>query len=621
MQATATRNGKPPKPKRAEEPDIDYQRLCTAMRRSRISTRQYREERLMAVKQYVGTHWSEEAVRETVPLNLVSIYSKIVLRKLVSHNPRVMLSTFDKDMKPAVGAMEEWVNAELKKMGFAALLKEVALDALFSIGIVKVALATPADSSQYHWNVPAGNPFVERVDFDDFVFDIHAQSWKECSYIGHRLRVPLEAVKNSKLYSERRHSLSAAPQRLFNQEGDERINTFGRTSLSGGDSQEFLDHVDLWEIYLPYYRKIVTLADDDLTAPSGIPLRVQEWIGPDCGPYHILAVDIVPGNIMPIGPIMQLIDLHASTNNCLRKLIRQCQRQKEITLVTAVGAEDGDRVIRCNDGEVITVTDPSAISRIVCGGPSQELFALMQAMQQMFSWAAGNLDTMGGLSPQAKTASQEQLLNSNSSGSVADMQEIVVNYVAKIEESLMWYWWQHPTQTFNITHHLPQMPSISLRRSVTPDQRAKMPFQNLDISIDPYSLQHSSPQATMQQITQIVETIIVPMQPLLQAQGIFFDINNFLAKMAKYNNIPDLADIVSIIEPPSAEGQGNPNGGGGGQGPAQLSPGKPQNTTREYVRHSTPGRTNQGDMKDLTNRLLGKDTGGNPNAERNGQWK
>lgn len=617
------RPGGAKKPKKIKDADIDYQRLCTSMRRARLSTREYRQERLMAVKQYVGTHWSEESVRETVPLNLINIYAQIVLRNLVSHNPRVMLSTFDKDIKPAVSAMEEWCNQEMKKMGFATMLQEVALDALFSIGIVKVALASGVDAASNNWASQGGQPFAERVDFDDFVFDIHAQSFRECTYIGHRMRVPLEAVQSDPNYSDAKYSLTATPQRLYNQEGDERINTFGRTTLSGGDAMEFMDHVDLWEVYLPFYRKVVTLSDDGMLGSDSMsePLRVQEWLGPDCGPYHLLCLELVPGNLMPIGPIMQLVDLHHAVNNCLRKLIRQCQRLKEVTLVTAEGNPDGERIVRASDGDMITVLDPKSVAAVTFGGPNANLFQLMQALQQMFSWAGGNLDVMGGLSPQAKTASQESLLSNNSAKSVQDMQERVINFTSGVQSALMWYWWQHPSQTFEVNHKLPNMPDISLRRKVTPEQRQKMPFANLDIMVDPYSLQHSTPQATITALTGIVQNIIIPLQPLLQQQGIFFDINSFLTKISKYQNIPDLADIVSIIEPPAQEGQ--PAQGGAG-GAAETLPG-PKNTNREYTRHNVSERTSQGDAADNVNRMLGQSNkGGNPNKTAGGgqgAWK
>lgn len=596
--------------KKADTPEVNLSRLTTAMRRSRLALRQYRQERLIAVKQYVGTHWSEESVRETVPLNLIYLYCQIVLRNLISHNPAVMLSTFDRSMKPTVAAMEDWANREIKRTNLAETLKRVALDALFTVGVLKVAIATPADANASGWNLPAGQPFAEPVDFDDFVFDVHAQRWEEVSYIGHRLRVPLASVQDNPMYgpAKVRDRLSGDQDRLYNQEGDERINSFGRTALSGS-MEEFIEFIDLWEVYLPHTRQVVTLTDDQMHGGfgsgeddnSGKPLHVVEWLGPDCGPYHVLAFNVVPGNIMPIAPVMQLIDLHEAVNNMLRKLIRQGQRQKQITLVVGGQSEDGERVMRANDGEMLSVTNPESTKTVAFGGPDPQLFALMQSLQQMFSWAAGNLDSMGGLSPQAKTASQDQMLAQNSQRGIADMQDAVVTFTAGALEHLLWYWWHHPTNVLKVEYTVPGLPGVSTLRQVPPEKRNR-PFSDLMIQVDPYSLKHSSPESQMAAINQVVTQIVIPMQPLLQAQGIQFDINAFLAQIAKFLNIPDLNNILSIGEPPQTEGQPAP----------AASSGTPAQTTRTYVRENMPGRTPQGDAKDNIARALGQDKGGDP---------
>src|SRR5207253_775171 len=140
--------------------------------------------------------------------------------------------------------------------------------------------------------------------------------------IGHRYRAPLEVIRNSKIYSKGRKDLSPSTDTAYNLEGDERISMIGRTYL-GMDSEEFEDFVDLWEVYLPRHRMVLTLIDDQLTGASktgmtnGSPadaLRAQHWLGPETGPYHLLSYGMVPGNAMPKAPIMDLIDLHIFAN-------------------------------------------------------------------------------------------------------------------------------------------------------------------------------------------------------------------------------------------------------------------------------------------------------------------
>ena len=118
-------------------------RLCTAIQQARLALRKIRETRRDMVRLYTGRHYSEDASPQSQPVNLISLYLSIVGRSLVAKNPRVMYSTFDPTAKPAVKAMEKWANKELGRIRFDKTLQRAVIDALFSVGIIKVALADP----------------------------------------------------------------------------------------------------------------------------------------------------------------------------------------------------------------------------------------------------------------------------------------------------------------------------------------------------------------------------------------------------------------------------------------------------------------------------------------------
>ena len=394
-----------------KDSSIDLPRLCVAIQRSRLMLRRYREERRELVRQYVGRHWSEEGTAERVPVNLLSLYVSVVGRALIARNPRVMLSTFTKQLKPTVSAMQSWCNQEIERMQLQKTLQRVVTDALFSVGIAKVALASPADSAAVAWNLKAGMPFCEIVDLDDFVFDAQAKSFEEVSYIGHRYRVPLEVVKDSRHYNKARKELSATDNSPYNLEGDERVSTLGKGVYSG-NIEDFEDFVDLWEIYLPRHRLVLTLPDDAMTGasirPGSVeePLASQRWIGPETGPYHILGMSVVPGNAMPKGPLMDLIDLHEAANRSYRKVIRGVDRIKEVAAVAGGALEDGSRVMNADDGDIIRLDRPEAIKQMIFGGTAnQNVLAIATVMKDLFDFMSGNLSIMGGLSPASKTVS------------------------------------------------------------------------------------------------------------------------------------------------------------------------------------------------------------------------
>jgi hypothetical protein len=599
------------KPTRAKPHDIDLNRLCIALQKDRYVLRRFRQERMNAVRLYLGGHWSDEASYEKQPVNLISLYCQIVGRSLIAKDPRVMLSTFDQQNKPIVHAMESWANREIIHMRLANTLQRVVLDALFSVGICKVALATPADASLFSWNLRAGSPFAERVDLDDFVFDVHARDFSEVSYIGHRYRARLEVIRDSPIYNKASKDLTASTDSPYNLEGDEKISALGRMPYAV-DSEEYTDWVDLWEIYLPFERMVVTLHDDSLSGASTVgsglghvtALREVEWIGPDSGPYHVLGYLAVPGNAMPKGPIQDLIDLHESVNNGYRKLDRQMRRLKEQLLVSAGSMEDAARIQANSDGDVVKCDNPERMKVAMYGGPQPALVQIATHFMDLFMKVGGNLEMLGGLAPQSKTLGQDQLLAQNANGGMADMQQRTIGYTSEILNALCWYFWHHPTLEMKTDFKLPGAPDLSMTRTVTPQQRMQARWSDMGIQVDPFSLAHQTPQQMAQAVTQIVTQLIIPLAPIAQAQGISPDLNALIDKLSKWYNLPDLGEIIRHAAPPQTEAP-----------PAAPDAGaKPAETTRNYVRRSIGGDNQNNREQSIIQGMMP-----GTNGQRNGQ--
>ncbi len=607
--------------------DIDYPGLLQDIKTDRMSMQRFRQERYDMVQEYAGNHWSDEGATHKIPLNLLSLYVGVVGRNLIAKNPRYMLSTFSPNHKPTVAAMQAWANKEVEHMGLANTLQRVVVDALFSVGICKVALASPANSASVAWSLAAGEPFAERVDLDDFVFDVHARDFSQVGYIGHRYRVPIDVVKDSKMYGKGRKSIEPMVEDMYNIEGDPRIDLLGRGTYSNAGNR-FEKYVDLWEIYLPRHRLIVTFVDNQMVGAEGSadmngevePLRVQGWVGPDMGPYHILGFGVVPGNAMPKAPIQDLLDLHHATNNAYRKVLRMTERIKELTLVAGGAEADGNSVMNGSDGDILAVRDPSKVVPFVSGGSAVNVVMTMaQAFKDLFSFMGGNLELMGGRGAQSKTATQDKLLNENAGASIADMQDRTVQFASKVGNALCWYWWNDPFKVQKSKHSLQGLPEFEIVRQVFPGQhpdpnalKRDGKYEDLQIEVDPYSMQHATPQSRLQGLMTAVQQIYLPMATIAQQQGVAFDFNAFFKMIGQYMDQPDLTSIFTIQEPPAQEQIAS----GGGHG--EAGPG-PAQTTRNYVRESMPGRTRQGDEMNQRNAMMGINPGGNPLTTANGK--
>lgn len=548
-------------------------------------------------------------------VNLISLYVNIVSRNLISKNPRVMLSTFDKAQKPTVSAAETWMNQELVRQDFAGTLQRIVLDALFSIGIAKCCLATPGDAATAGWGLHAGQPYLTRVDLDDFVFDYRARDFNEVQFIGHRYRMPLEIAKGFEHFDAKaRERLEVSTQITYNRQGDERIGEIGRDYH--GYDEDLYDMVDLWEFYLPQEKVIKTFTESDLSGPTSswegakpIALRAQEWIGPESGPYTILGYQTVPGNIFPKGPVLDLVDLHELANEGYRKLSRQFGKLKKVTLCSRSNPEDGEAINKANDGDSVPVDDPKSVMDVTTGGGDAGLMQWTLEVIKRFMEQGGNLMTMGGLAPQAQTLGQEELLSQQSNGQVASMQDVTVSFVSKVADCMLWYFWNDPRMVMNSPVDDPHLPDIHLVRKVYPwnsnQQGMKRTGPKPDVKIDPYSMRHTTPQQRTKDLMSIVTGLYTPLAQVFQQQGVVLDLNKLLAILAKNIDAPDLQSILSMQEP-IQQGDGNSPG---------QSPGSPQETTRNYVRRSIGGESAQAKDMEQSNELSSQMSGGQQSGQ------
>ena len=270
--------------------------------------------------------------------------------------------------------------------------------------------------------------------------------------------------------------------------------------------------------------------------------------------------------------------------------------------------------MKANDGDAIQVTRPEMIKQYVSSGNTfQQLVAIATTLNDLFNRMAGKLDIMGGLSPQSKTAHQDEMLNQNSSKSILSMQQTTQEFVQRIVKSLCWYWHHDPLRVREALYHPRGVPEVGIVRSVTPEQRRQIPFQAMRIKVDPYSLRSQTPESRVADLDEMVMKIYMPMMQLLQQQGITLDFNAYLKRRAHYKDDPELLDLVTVREPPTPQ---QPSGGAGGA--PEGAGGTPPETTRNYVRQNMPGQTREASDRNMVAAMLNINKGGNPETTRNG---
>lgn len=564
-------------------------RLRNAMDHCRKATRCFREKREDNIRQYVGTNYSDNGSDKEVPVPLLALYVNILSRIIFAKSPKVLVSTPVPSLQPAAYDLQLAINATIKRIRFEQTMRLATLDAIFMQSVVKIAMYESGSANLYGANYQGYHPFAEVVDLDDFSCDITAKRWDKMAHIEDRYRVPYDAVMESDMFDRAaKESLSPTSRKVTDEYGDHLVETIGAGDYSEPD--EYRDHVELWDVYLPDEQIIVTLPAEG-TGPC---LREQEWSGPQMGPYHRLGFIDVPNNVLKMGPVAMLRNLHDLANQMYRKLQNQAVNQKTILGVMAEAAEDAETVKSAGDGSIVNLMHPDKIRELSFRGIEQLGLLFFKDVMSTFSYFGGNMDSWGGLGAQADTARQEELISGNASQQVQDMQAIAATFMKECCEAIGHLLWHDPLIELPMSRPLPGFADISMPITWTPEHRIGE-FFNYNIEIAPYSMREKTPLQQLNSIMTFIREVVPTMMPFMQAEQATVNFEGLARAYALYTDMPELEQIITFSGPPRANR------------PAAVGEplAKPAHTTRTYERINKPGLTKPGQDQVMQQLLAG----------------
>lgn len=586
---------------------MDMQRLRTSLYWSRERLRKFRSKYSTLIEQVVTDNYTEDSVAPAkVIMNMLGMAVDIHTQLLVPDKPQVAISSDFQEYAPVAHDFEIALNKDFEQLRLKEALQEMAVDAWFSVGIIKIFMEkgnlVDVGTSEA---IDIGRLAVKSVSIDNWVHDCYARKFEECTFYGDLQRHRLYEIKESPLYQNTEGLQASYPKNDYDELGE---TTAHELTTESNVSQEStpVDFVDLWDIFLPHEQLLVTIPMEwDGGYGSQMPLRVVEWEGPKHGPYHMVTLHDVPENIMPPSPGMQLKNLHDLINNLMRKISDQSKRQKTLGAIKPGSAEDARRIREANDGEILTLDDPSSFVEFRTGGIDAQNHGFAHALMGYFDQHAGNLQSMGGLSPSADTLGQEQILQGQISVRVQKQKQKVLDAVGKIAKDIGWYRWHDQFFEPRVVKTVPNSnPPVSVLGSFNHDDRIGH-FVDYNFSIEPYSLENTPPQAKVQSITGIIHQVIIPLSQQMAEQGIALNIEALLKILARYSNVPELNDIVTYMNGEQMEGP---------KPVSAQSVTRPPVTRHENVRYNRPSATQQGKNEILVRSLLGAPT---QQSERN----
>jgi len=537
-----------------------------------------RKKRVEAVKQYVGGHYSDAGSDRVVPTNFLELAITIYTRQLAARSPQVIITAGVSSLRPFAKSMELALNQIPGEIDLGATLRRAVIEALFSFAVVKVGIS---DEGKTVGDKPYGEPFVDLVSIDDYFCDMSAKTRKGIQYEGNDYWVTLEEAKA--MCNDKPEEIEADPHTVQGSDGATRAEA---VSVAEG-ADIFSDRVWLRDVWICRLNKLVTYG-----VKSKKLIRVVDWDGPDHGPYHMLGFSDVPGNLLPLPPVALWRDMHDLANQLMRRLGRQAEAKKTVEAFSGGNDDAAQALKNAQDGEGI-VYSGSKPEQITVGGIDAATLAFYLQIKDLFSYFAGNLDTLGGLSPQSDTLGQDKLLSEAASSRVNSMGESVVDFVKGIFKSLAWYDWTDPIRVRTVRKKI-KGTDIEVVGKWSAETRDG-DFLDYNLDIDVYSMQDDSPSTKLQKLGVALERFVFPMLPMVQQQGGQIDFQKLIELVGKLGNIPELTELVRFVEPQQqAQAVGNPD-------PMRM----PTNTTRTYERVNRPGATRSGKDGVLAQILMG----------------
>ena len=539
------------------------------------------------MRELVGSHYSDNGAKDKVPINLLELAINIYMQRLAAQSPKAEVTTDYAQLKEICTRAEIGGNQYLEDMKLGDTLQSAVMGGILCQGVVKTGLRAKSEKRGGE-DLLISKSFAAYVSLDDWVQDMTASDDEGSQFEGNFYYTTVEDAEE--MFPE----FVGKFEEVDKQTQDNEDKAHNISEEGEGQREEFQSRVRLIDIYLPKQKLVLRCStNDDDNDPIKKVLADIDWSHRKRGPFHKLAFMKIDNNAIPVAPAMHWRDIHDLSNRLFRKLGRQADRQKTVTGVRAGADEDGNRLIDANDGDMIKLDDPQATKEYKYGGIQPQSLGFLVMVRDLFSYMAGNLDVLGGLGPQSETLGQDRLLSASASMRIQKMQKTTILFAKEIIEDIFMYMWEDPLYNPTLTKKVKGFDDVAVQVPFGPDDRQEE-FLRLNIDIEPYSMQHTTPEAKLQGLRTILTEIVAPFLPMMQAQGIAIDMEMLFRKVSKLGNIPEINDII-IYSNPQHEPQ-----------PQQPGGGKPATTTRNYNRRSIPGATNSGKSAILQQALFGK---------------
>lgn len=440
-------------------------------------------------------------------------------------------------MDGVVTAIEQALNSWVKEVQISKVMRDIAVDVCFAFGVAAVTMEEVPGHEQ-EAEVPMW-PVVRRVLPTRFFIDPYATSVREARFMGHvwvKERDELEGATDPET------GLPVFSKEVLDEMGtDEGMKEINENELR----QDALSGLYLarnmvvgYEVWVRDSNTIYTLGyGRDST--DGKNLRdPRPFVGcPKHGPYHVIGIYTVPGQVYPLSPLAVTADMVSELDAHAGQMKQQAGSAKRLIVVDS--NVTADKITMTPDGNVIVVPGFKAADQIEFDGPAK-------ANQEYSLLLRDRLDRLSGLSDLVRgqttgdTATEASLASQYANVRTRYAQSIFREAVSDILENVAYVMYTDPRVAFFMSMDGPEGPmTVAYSGGEWPGQEMAR-FEHLRLSIDPYSMEWVNEGVRQRQMSEVFDRVmVVGMQaPQLMMNGV--DVVKMLDDLGETVNMKNL---------------------------------------------------------------------------------
>ena len=489
-----------------------------------------RKARAMFIREYVGNYYaSTKGMTGSAPINLIFHTIRTMVPNLIMKNPVNEVTTEIVSQKEYAWLLSLALNDINNKINFKNILRGGIVSALFGLAIFKTGIANSGQVITWgDVNIDPGQIYTDLVDLDDLTVDPSCRALSKAAFIGDRNRVPRQILLDDPNCD---HDLVMQLPKSIHSDVKDRIEQLTQANFSQAEINELQDYVDVVEVYVPDADAVLLIPDPEIITFDDY-IRGESFYGPKEGPYTFLSfTPPVPNNPRPVSEVSMWYDLHLMANRLMVKSMEQADRQKDVAFYDPAGAEEAEDIRTAEDGDVVAGR-PDTVQVMSFGGQNRNNEAMLSQTQIWHNYMSGNPDQLAGIKSDAKTATQAQILESNSNVIIQDERELIYECGAEINKKMAWYLHTDPLINLPLSKRQPGGEYVQLY--LTPEQRCG-DFLDFTFRIKARSMARLDPTIKSKRImefaTNLIPSIATSAQMCMQ-MGVPFNLQRCITSLA-----------------------------------------------------------------------------------------